>query len=125
MKDQLQGQIFFAVMYRKQILWDDLDIGGKEGEAVYASPKVVEIHEKMTAYQQEWGYKPTKMVYEPITENKPGLYTRAKADDFKPETSETLKDMVGSCIEMETLIQQKFLFSEEKRRQFFDSNPVQ
>jgi hypothetical protein len=37
-------------MYRKQILWDDLDIGGKEGEAVYASPKVVEIHDKMTAY---------------------------------------------------------------------------
>lgn len=112
-------------MYRKQILWDDLDIGGKEGEAVYTSPKVVEIHEKMTTYQQEWGYKPTKMVYEPITENKPGLYTRAKADNFKPETSETLKDMIGSCIEMETLIQQKFLFSEEKRRQFFDSNPVQ
>lgn len=90
-------------MYRKQILWDDLDIGGKEGEAVYASPKVVEIHDKMTAYQQEWGYKPTKMVYEPINENKTGIYT--KPNDFKPETSETLKDMVNSCIEMETLIQ--------------------
>jgi len=89
-------------MYRKQILWDDLDIGGKEGEAVYAPPKVVEIHDKMTAYQQEWGYKPTKMVYEPITDTKQGLYT--KPNDFKAETAETLKDMVSSCIEMETLI---------------------
>jgi hypothetical protein len=43
MKDRLQSQIYFAVMYRKQILWDDLDIGGKEGEEIYASPKVVEV----------------------------------------------------------------------------------
>lgn len=48
MKDLLVGQIYFAVMYRKQILWEDLDIGGKEGEASYVSPKVVEIHEKMS-----------------------------------------------------------------------------
>ena len=34
-------------MYRKQILWEDLDIGNKDNEAVYASPKVVEIHERM------------------------------------------------------------------------------
>lgn len=37
-------------MYRKQILWEDLDIGSKEGESTYASPKVVEIHEKMSEY---------------------------------------------------------------------------
>ena len=33
--------------------------------------------------------------------------------------------MISGYIEMETLIKQKFLFSEEKRRQFFESNPVQ
>jgi hypothetical protein len=50
MKDLLLGQIYFAVMYRKQILWEDLDIGGKEGDAIYASPKVVEISDKMNFY---------------------------------------------------------------------------
>lgn len=39
------GQIYFAVMYRKQILWDDLDMSSKE--EMYASPKVVEVSEKM------------------------------------------------------------------------------
>lgn len=62
------------------------------------------------------------MVYVPVTEHKLGLYTK---QDFKPETAENLKDMVLSVIEMETLIQQKFLFSEAKKKQFFEANPVQ
>jgi hypothetical protein len=39
-------------MYRKQILWDDLDMnkGGKDGEDIFASPKVVEVSEKMISY---------------------------------------------------------------------------
>ena len=111
-KDQLQRQIYFGILYRKQILWEELDIGGKEGEAIYASPKVVEIHEKMQTYQQDWGYKPTKLVYESIDSAKPGLYTQQS--NWNAETCETLKDCVQSIIEMETLIQQKFLFSDEK-----------
>ncbi len=63
------------------------------------------------------------MIYEPITELNQGLYT--KINDFKPETVETLTDMVNGIIDMEVLIQQKFLFTEEKRKQFFQSNPVQ
>ncbi len=79
-----------------------MDIGGKEGESSYVSPKVVEIHEKMSQYAQEWGYKPTKMVYVPVTESKLGIYTK---QEFKPETAESLKDMVLGVVEMETLIQ--------------------
>ena len=115
MKDQLQGQIFFAVMYRKKILWDDLDLctSGKEGEDVYASPKVVEVSEKMNDYVAEMGYKPTKMIFEPISDSKPGLYT--KPSDCKPETAETFKDMISGVVEMENLINQLYLFSEDKK----------
>ena len=95
----------------------------KEGEAIYASPKVVEIHDKMSRYQQDWGYKPTKMPYEPVDQLKPGLYT-GSSDSWKAETAETLRDCISGVLEMENLIHQKFLFPEAKRQQFFDSNPV-
>lgn len=92
-------------MYRKKILWDDLDFNkaGKEGEDIYASPKVVEVSDKMNGYMSELGYKPTKFIYEPITDSSPGLYT--KPNDWKPETAETQKDMLAGVVEMEQLIQ--------------------
>lgn len=115
MKDQLIGQIYFAVMYRKQILWDDLDMnkGGKDGEDIYASLKVVEVSEKMNQYAQELGYKPIRFIYEPVTDLKLGLYT--KGQDCKPETAETLKDMIAGTIDLEHLIQQLYLLSEDKK----------
>ena len=36
--------------------------------------------------------------------------------EFKPETAETLRDMIEDFNEMDNLIQHKFLFPEEKRR---------
>jgi hypothetical protein len=51
------------------MLWKDLDIGGKEGEAIYAQPKVVEVHEKMQWYKAEYGYIPNRLLYIPISAN--------------------------------------------------------
>jgi hypothetical protein len=50
-KDHLQGQIFLAMMYRKQLRWKDLDISGKQGTEVYEKPKVVECIKKMSVYE--------------------------------------------------------------------------
>ena len=98
--------------------------GGKDGEDIFASPKVVEVSDRMIAYQQELGYKPTKFIFEPITQSRPGLYT--KHSDCKPETAETLKDMLAGCIELEQLIQQLYFLSEDKQlRQFRHQNPIQ
>ena len=127
-KDNLLGQVFFSVMYRKAMLWDDLDIGAKEGDEVFGQPMECKVVEKIDYYQKEYNHKPTSFFYEPITENQPGIYTMpSEANDrqFTPTTAVTLKEMISGYIEMETLIKQKFLFSEEKRRQFFESNPVQ
>lgn len=58
----------------------------------------------MNEYFLEWGYKPTKLIYRPILDNEEvGLYT-CQPKDFKPDTAVTLKEMVSSVIEMETLI---------------------
>lgn len=91
-------------MYRKSVLWDALDLNksGKEGEDIYASPKVVEVSEKMNSYKADLGRVPTKFIYEPITDSQLGLYT--KPNDWKPETAETHKDMLSGVVEMEHLI---------------------
>jgi len=57
------------MMYRKEILFEDLSVSHdvKEGEEIYASPKIVEINKKINSYQEEFGYKPVRLIYEPIT----------------------------------------------------------
>ena len=86
LKDDLQGQIFRGVMYRKIMLFDDLSVNndGKEGEEIYASPKVVEINNKIAEYVEQYRFKPPRLIYEPITASKPGLYTQA--NDFRYDT---------------------------------------
>jgi hypothetical protein len=87
-------------MYRKQNLWDELDMNksGKDGEEIYASPKVVEVSELMNTYIEELGYKPIKYIYDINKIAKPGIYT--KTSDCKAETAETLRDMVAGVVEV-------------------------
>ena len=104
-KDQLLGQIYFGVLYRKVVLWKDLDIGGKDGESIFAEPKVVEVHDKMNWYQQEYNCTPTRLLYEPIDGTRPGLYTDySDSSIFKLDTCDTLHDSVLGVLEMETLM---------------------
>jgi len=80
-------------MYRKIILFDDLSVNndGKDGEEIYASPKVVEIHAKINNYVEELRYKPPKLIYEPVTSQKPGIYTQY---ENRAHTAESLRDMI-------------------------------
>jgi hypothetical protein len=98
-----------GVLYRKCIIWADLNItsGGKEGEDVYGHQKVVEIFAKISEYKQNLNYLPGKLTYEPITESTPGIYT----SEGELETSLSLQAMILNIIEMEQLIKKSFLFS--------------
>jgi hypothetical protein len=88
-------------MYRKIMLFDDLSVNndGKEGEEIYASPKVVEINNQILEYVERFRYKPPKLIYEPVTVSNAGIYTQAH--DFRQDTCETMKDMIGEILEME------------------------
>lgn len=113
-KDNLQSQIFMAVLYIKQIMWEDLDMtkNVKEGEEIYATPKVVEVKEKMNNYELDLGYKPMKMIFDLPTITKPGLYTKSEC---KPDCAETLKDMIQGNCEIEELIKRLYFLSEDKK----------
>lgn len=112
-----------GILYRKCIIWADLNItsDGKEGEDVYGHQKVVEIFEKISQYKQDYNYLPGKLTYDPITDSSPGVYT----SDGELDTALSLQAMILNIVEMEHLIKKSFLFSEEKRMQFFQNNPVQ
>ena len=106
MKDDLMGQIFTACMYRKVILFEDLSVNndGNNGEETYASPKVVHVHKIMDKYMEELGYKPARLIYQPVTVAniiKNGIYTQNESN--QTDTAESLKDMIQQVIEMETL----------------------
>ena len=86
---------------------------GKDGEDIYASPKVVEVSDKMNEYVVELGYKPQKFIYDINSISMPGIYT--KTSDSKADTAETLKDMVSGVVEVEQLVQQLYFLSEDKK----------
>jgi hypothetical protein len=107
------------MLYRKIMLFHDLsvDADAKQGEDVYASPMVVAIHEKIASYVLDYGYKPPRMIYEPVTLESiqsNGIYT-----DLRPNTransAESLKDMISQIIEMEILFQKQLLFTQDKK----------
>ena len=113
-------------MYRKQIMWKDLDMNksGKDGEDIYASPKVVEVNELMNNYLENLGYTPKELIFDIERVSKPGIYTKAFVN--KPETADTLKDMIKGTIELEKLIETLYYLSEDKKlRQFRETNPAQ
>lgn len=91
------------------MLFHDLsvDADAKEGEDVYASPMVVAIHQKINSYVAEYGYKPPRMIYEPVTlesTQATGIYTDSR-QNVRVLTAESLKDMISQIIEMEILFQ--------------------
>ena len=117
-------------MYRKIMLFEDLSVNtdGKDGEEIYASPKVVNIHALINKYQEQLSYKPPRMIYTPITverlyKEKNGIYTQN--ENSRPNTAESLRDMIAQVTEMETLFQKQLLFPDTKKKQFFDQNQVQ
>lgn len=119
LKDNLQQQIFQAVIYRKLILFEDLGVNHNSSadEEVYAAPVVVKVHDKINKYVDDYGYKPPRQIYEPVTSGQPGIYN--SAGTFRAETAETLKEMIGQVIEMEQLFQKQLLFTTEKKSQFY------
>ena len=57
LRDNLQQQIFQACLYRKLLVWHDLNIHPEE----YCTRKVVDCIQLMNDYQDKHRYKPTKL----------------------------------------------------------------
>ena len=72
LKDALYSQMFEALLYKKTVLYEDLDLNAnvatKETNVVYMSEKVVQMHEKLAEFTATKGYLPSKIDYLPLNE---------------------------------------------------------
>jgi hypothetical protein len=123
MRDIIQKQIIFSCLYRKLLVWDDLNIHpGK-----YSSQTIVECCEIQIDFQEKLGYKPTTMQFEKVSLDQQGYFS-PESEGKSCESTDTLKSFVKSFIDMEELIKKNFLMSQnnpEKIEEFNENNPVQ
>ena len=113
------NQILSAMLYKKTVIWTDLKINpgdSRSNDEVYAAAKVAEMHERLDQFMQNLGYLPTKLSYEQIDPDQPGTYTQQQQSGIGGETqfTEILQATIDCTVDMEKLIKDKFLFSQEK-----------
>ena len=127
MKDTLLQQIMNGLLYKKTVIWTDLKInpgGSRDNDVIYAPEKVVQMQNKVDEFNQSLGYLPTRYTYKPIDPADPGTYTAHEVQEDTPFT-DIFNAVIDSHGDMETLIKDKFLFSNEKIQGFLETNPVQ
>lgn len=115
-KDNIQNQIFSALLYRKIVVWLDLAITSDK----YEDEKVVKLYEKIAALKSEKDYIPTKLNFEPIDEDYIGFFAKdpdAASDMVNCETA-----LIGGFLEMEELSKTTYTYTDEKKIQFKANN---
>lgn len=121
MKDNLVKQVFSALLYRKILIWKDLNIQSED----FVDDKVVTITNLMDSLQSELGYIPTKAILEEVKLDTPGFYTVTSDGEKRfSETLQLLHAFTLAFFEMENLIKTNFKLSSEKREKFTENNPV-
>ena len=104
MRDNLQKQIFFSCLYRKLLMWNDLNIHPGE----YCNDKVVECTKILNDFMDKDSHIPTKIQFEFVNLDTSGYFS-ADNDGKKCESTDTLDALVENFNDMEELIKKNFL----------------
>ena len=121
MKDNLIKQVTNALLYRKILLWKDLNIQSED----FVDSKVVEIINQMDELEKVMGIIPTKLILEEVKLDSVGVYSISSEGDKKySESIENLHALTVSFFEMENLIKKNFKLSTDKREKLTEDNPV-
>ena len=134
LKDNLYSQMFTALLYKKTLLYEDLDLNSsvatKGNEIIYTTEKILQMHNKIADFEAIRNHLPQKIDYVPITEETTGCYTSFNegSNDVgseMTESSKSLEALTDAIVDMTDLVQKNWLFSEEKIKGFMETNPVQ
>ena len=87
MKDNLMKQVSHALIYKKILLFKDLNINSAD----FVEAKVADITSQMEDLQKEHGYVPTKARLEELKLNTDGIYTPSTEGEGK--YSESVENM--------------------------------
>ena len=96
MRDGLNMQIFKSCLYRKLVLWDDLNIQCEE----WCHKKVVECVNLIHQYQEQFKYKPTKLEFSEVNLDTDGFYSFAEQNDSCESTS-NMSAFIEAIVDME------------------------
>lgn len=121
MREHLLKQIFQSSLYRKLIIWTDLNIQPDE----WCHQKVVECINQINDFQETLNYKPTMLQFEEVALDLPGYFSFSESGAANCESTDTLDAMIQSFVEMENLIKKNFLMQSEKLHAFAETNTVQ
>jgi len=122
MKDNLMKQVSHALIYKKILLFQDLNIHSAD----FVEAKIADITSEMDDLEKEYGYVPTKARLEEQKLNSPGIYTPATDGEGKfSESVENLYSLSLCFFEMENIIKTNFKLSNDKElEKFTENNPV-
>lgn len=121
LKDNMMKQITHALIYRKILLFKDLNINSAD----FVEAKVADIMGQMEDLEKEYGYIPTKAKLEEVKLSSIGAYTPTGEGEGKfSEGVENLYSLSLSMLEMENIIKTNFKLSDEKLSKFTENNPV-
>lgn len=90
MREHLQKQIFQSSLYRKLIIWTDLNIQPDE----WCHQKVVECINKINDFQETLKYKPTMLQFEEVALDQPGYFSYSESGAANCESTDTLDAMI-------------------------------
>ena len=122
LKENVLVQVIKGLLYKKVVLWMDLNINTNE----FVHTDIVKMIEQINRFKETMGVIPTKLSYDEVNLETDGIYLKA-GDDTHSSTSEmlnTLHALTESFIDMEGLIKNCFALSQEKRDKLSKDNPV-
>ena len=111
-----------GVLYRKLIIWMDLNIQSDDFEHI----KIVEAISLIQDLKEEYKQAPTKLFFREVDLETSGWYSvSGQADASSSDAVQNLEALCQSFFSMENLIKKNFKLSQEKLVAFIDQNPVQ
>lgn len=104
MRDILQERIMFSCLYRKLLVWNDLNIHPGE----FCHEKIVKCSQLQETLHEKHKYKPTKMQFDKISLEEQGYFS-PEIDGNRCNSTDTFEIVIKSFIDMEDLIKKNFL----------------
>ena len=119
MRDTLQAKVFKACLYKKLLLWNDLNIQCDE----WVGKKTVEVIGLINEFQEIYKYIPTRIELGEVSLESAGYFGFLETTGDNCESTEYMDSMVESIADMENIIKKNFLNKKDKT--LITSNIVQ
>merc|ERR1719232_353643 len=135
LKDNLYSQLFQALLYKKTVVYENLDLNStvadKDSNVVYKSEKVVRMHDLLSEFKSGLGWVPDSLTYEPVGEETTGTFSVFETHEGSggggqdTESSKWLVALTEAYLDMGDVVAKNLNLPPEKIESFIQTNPVQ